>query len=317
MHGPKIHRAALGFLFLTAAYVVVLLWVDRGRGLLAGFDKLLGVLPLLFFCSLTSYLARHARWHWLLRRAGVHVRPLPGLLAYLAGFAFTVSPGKVGELVRIRYFQPLGASPELVLSAFVFERLFDLLVVLVLASLAVRDHDLLPAAIAFVASACALVFFLSSQPRRLTRWSTALGRGGFLRMARFLDIFARGFAGTRRWFTPLDLLVSIATGLCAWGLTAWSFCLLLQHLGVNLPTLETLPLYPLAMLAGVASGLPGGIGSTEVAIVVLLGQLGIDVALASVAAVGIRLATIWFATLLGLITLVGLEFRGVAKRACP
>ena len=55
--------------------------------------------------------------------------------------------------------------------------------------------------------------------------------------------------------------------------------------------------------------LPGGLGSTEIVIVSLLAIQGIQLSVATIAAVGIRLATIWFAILCGFISIVILEFR--------
>ena len=61
------------------------------------------------------------------------------------------------------------------------------------------------------------------------------------------------------------------------------------------------------MLAGAASLLPGGVGSTELTIVLLLGIYGVTASIAMIAAIGIRFATIWFAVLTGFICLGILE----------
>lgn len=54
-------------------------------------------MPGLAAVAFASYGLRYARWHWLLRRAGHGVPAMPGFAGYLAGFAFTATPGKVGE----------------------------------------------------------------------------------------------------------------------------------------------------------------------------------------------------------------------------
>lgn len=65
-------------------------------------------------------------------------------------------------------------------------------------------------------------------------------------------------------------------------------------------------------LAGAASMLPGGVGSTEAALVALLSLFEVPMGIAILAAVGIRLATMWFAVLCGLCALGILE---VSRRA--
>lgn len=320
MHGLRVGRAVIAFWMLTLAYVGGLLWLDRGKGLLSGFDQLYALLPALMCFSLASFLARYARWYWLLIRAGATIRVAPGFVAYLSGFAFTATPGKVGELVRIRYFQPMGVAPELVLSAFVFERVFDLLVVLCLAVIAAANFWVFPIALVFVLLVLAAVFLLVMYPDLLQLVAGYLERRHMRRLARIAVVFARGFAHTRFWLTPLDIVVSFATGLLAWGLTATAFVLLLDQLGLGVPTLLAFSLYPVAMLAGAASMLPGGIGSTEAVLIVLLSSLGVSLAMSTVAAISIRLATLWFATLLGLLSMLLLEVLarpGVGRAPLP
>ncbi|HEY4083311.1 MAG TPA: lysylphosphatidylglycerol synthase transmembrane domain-containing protein [Burkholderiaceae bacterium] len=304
----RIKVALFGFLLLTALYLAALLWVDARQHVFDGLLSLAAVLPALLTLSLVTYAARYARWRWLLARAG-HATPMfTGFLAYLAGFAFTATPGKVGELVRIRYLVPLGVPGWRVVSAFVFERAMDLLVVMALAALAIRDRHLMILGAAFVASCLVLVILLARHPALLSasgRWLDALG---LRRTATALQALAQGFAGCLVWLRPIDLVLSTALGLLAWGGTAMGFVYLLHKLGVNtLQQMEALAIYPLSMLAGAASMLPGGIGSTEAAVVALLSSAGIPVTVGVLAAVGIRLVTLWFAILCGLVSVAVLE----------
>lgn len=307
----KLHRAFAGFALLTVAYLCLLLWADRGRGLFAGIERLAPLLPPLMLASLLAYALRFARWTWLLRRAGYHVGDGRGLVAYLSGLAFTATPGKVGELLRIRYFAPRGVPPERVIAAFVYERAFDLLAVLLLASVAVQRPGLWLAALGFVALFLVPVLIFAARPKAMTRTAAWLKRHGARTPARGLRILSRGLALCRHWFTAADAVLALLLGLLAWGVTALSFVWLLHRLGVTeLSFAAALSAYPLAMLAGAASMLPGGLGSTEAAIALLLGWHGVPVATATLAAVGIRLATLWFAIACGLLAVSWLEWRG-------
>lgn len=322
MHGLKVGRAVLAFWLLTLAYVGLLFWLDRGKGLLSGFDRLYLFFPTLMLFAFAALVARYARWYWLLARAGAAaaVRPMLGFIAYLAGFAFTATPGKVGELLRIRYFQPMGVAPERVVSAFVFERVFDLLVVLCLAGIAAANFGVFPVAAGFVALVLFLVFLLAKHPDRVLHFARYLERRHLRRLARLAEVFAHGFANTRVWLTPLDFLVSAAAGFIAWGLTAYAFVLLLGQLALDVPALLAFSIYPVAMLAGAASMLPGGIGTTEAVLIALLSTQKVGLADATLAAIGIRLATLWFAILLGLLSMLVLEFMakpGASTKASP
>lgn len=303
----KIKRALIGFGLITVLYLSALIWVDAQTHVFAAIPSLWTVLPLMLIASLSSWLMRFARWHWLLARAGYRTNFLQGFLAYLSGFAFTATPGKVGELVRIRYLVPMGVPPWVVLAAFVYERAFDLLAVLVLASLFISRMDVFLFVTGFVVLFLGLIAFMAMKPRIMVRLSVYLRAWRMRRLSQVLRTLGDGLSGCRRWANPLDALVAGGSGLAAWGLTSLAFVYLLVQLEVNLSILAAIAIYPLAMLAGAASMLPGGIGSVEATIVVVLSLYGFGVGVATLAAIGIRLATIWFSVVCGFIALAILE----------
>lgn len=303
----RVRHALIGFGAITFFYLVALILIDSRNQVFSQLPKLLSVLPTLMGLSLLSYLVRYLRWYWLLRRADNHTNLIFGFLAYLAGFAFTATPGKVGELLRIRYLAPQGVPPWRVLSAFVYERAFDLVAVLLFSALAISRKDLFLFAFGFVVIFLAGLVSAALNPAWLTRASVYLRFHRLKKLARICITLRDGLSGCRIWATPLDFLVSMILGLLACGLTSYSFVLLLGHLGVLIPTLSALAIYPLSMLAGAASMLPGGVGSTEVTIVAMLSMFDVPLGTAALAAVGIRFSTMWFAVLCGFFALSVLE----------
>lgn len=303
----KVRRALIGFGAITLFYLAVLIWADSRNQFFTEFPKLLSVLPTLIGLSLLSYLVRFLRWYWLLSRAGSKTNMVSGYLAYLAGFAFTATPGKVGELLRIRYLAPQGVPPWRVLAAFIYERAFDLMAVLLLSALAISRWDIFVFALGFVVLFLAGIVFAALNPAWLTRASADLRFHRLKKLACICLTLRDGLSGCRIWATPLDVLVSMILGFLAWSLTSFSFVWLLNHLGVSIPILSALAIYPLAMLAGAASMLPGGVGSTEVTIVALLSLFDVPIGTATLAAVGIRFSSMWFAVLCGFFALSTLE----------
>ena len=302
-------KAVLAAVSVTCLYVLVLVWADSRNAVFSQLPRVAAALPALMFLSFISYAIRYARWHWLLRRAS---SPTPiglGFLAYLSGFAFTATPGKVGELVRIRYFQPLGIHPTRVLAAFVFERAFDLIAITLIAALAIQDSRLFLLLIAFVSGVLAAVVTMALRPQCLGWFIVVLRRRGLRRVVRLARTLRDGLSGCRIWLTPLDVLLALVYGLLAWGLAALAFVWLLQQLDVHLPLGTALSIYPTAMLAGAASMLPAGIGTTEVTIVALLALNAVPLGIATLAAVGIRFASLWLAVVCGFAALGLLEYR--------
>jgi uncharacterized membrane protein YbhN (UPF0104 family) len=303
----RLRGALVGFLLLTAGYVAVLLWVDARNPVIAQASSLLSLFPAMAAMSALSYLARYLRWRRLLARAGHLTGFVEGLLAYLAGFAFTATPGKVGELIRMRYLMPRGVPAQVVFGAFVFERALDLLVVLCLAMLSIGDARLAAMSVGFVAVFVGGVVMVAANPGAVRAFQGGLRRHGWPRAARLAGGLRDALAGCGRWMNAPDLLVGAGYGLLAWGLTAASFVWLLGQMGVAVPPLAAFAAYPLAMLAGAASMLPGGVGSTELAIVALLARQGVAIETAALAAVAVRVSTLWFSILCGLASIALLE----------
>src|SRR5271168_538934 len=100
----KIGPALIGFGLLTVLYVGMLVYIDRQNHIFShGFD-LAALLPQVALFAFASFVLRYIRWRWLLGRRDFRISWITGLLAYVSGFALTASPGKVGEMVRVRYF---------------------------------------------------------------------------------------------------------------------------------------------------------------------------------------------------------------------
>lgn len=305
----KISRAFIGFILLTVFYVGALLWTDTKKEVFSQISLLVNKIPALIGISIFSYLVRYFRWQWLLRRAGYKVDLGNGFLAYLAGFAFTATPGKVGELIRIRYFSRANVPASTSFGVFVFERAFDLIVVLLLASLVVSQQKYFNIALSFVLIFLAFLILLALNVT-LVNWIIRLFDSlGWRPLGKLALVVQGGLFACRFWFNPPDLLFCFASGLIAWGATAAGFLLLTQDLGISIDSITVFAMYPLAMLVGAASMLPGGVGTTELTIVLLLGAYGVPTSLATLAAVGIRLATIWFAMLVGFMSVAILEWQ--------
>ena len=88
--------------------------------------------------SLVNYLLRAFRWHMLAERLGLPTGILQNTRHYLGGFAMSVTPGRVGELVRMRWLRretgwPVERTAPLVL----MDRAGDLAVMALILGLAI------------------------------------------------------------------------------------------------------------------------------------------------------------------------------------
>lgn len=306
-------RAGLWVAAIAVIYVAALWYLDRDRNILSQLAKMAAPLSACAVLVLLSYACRYQRWRSVLAAQGRPVHAWwQGLLAYLAGFAFTASPGKAGELLRIRYFNWQGIPPRATLTTFIFERACDLLVITLLS---IAAATLVPAfgllALIILVLLLALLALGCWPPlARFARGLAARLPGAPVRRA--AGFLIDGGTALGPLLRVRLLLGSLGWGSVAWLLTAAAFAWLCHSAGITLPAHLLLGIYPMAMLIGALSFVPGGVGTTEAAIVMMLVACGVGADAALAIAIGIRLASLWLAVLMGMLAMAALESRALA-----
>lgn len=267
---------------------------------LTGWALLLGL-------SLTNYGLRFLRWQLYLRRLGHPIPAGPSLLCYLGGFAFTTTPGKAGEAVRSLYLKQRGVAYADSLAALFSERLLDLVAMLLLALSAVL---IFPEGRWVLALAAALILVLlplvhhPGPQRALTRRAERMPAG---RARHLLTHGLELLRSSGRLMQGSALWLGLAIGVLAWGTEGYGLYLILDRLELPGSLALALGIYALSLLAGALSFVPGGLGSTEATMGLMLMALGADATSAVAATLICRLVTLWFAVALGGLALAGLS----------
>lgn len=263
--------------------------------LAAGWPAVLGAGAL----SLLNYVLRVVRWHMYLSRLG-HVLPWRFVaLTFMSGFAFTLSPGKLGEMVRARYYQPRGIPVSAVTGAFFVERLLDLAVMILLAAVVLTE---LQAYRVFFWVAVALVFGLLLVVAVLP-WGNLVKHPGASAEGPWPGAVlgvVNTLASARQFLSPGVLLMGLALGVVAWAAEAIGLKLVADVVSpVHLSVPAAMGIYAIAIIVGALSFLPGGLGSTEAVMAALLVAHGYPMPQAILLTLVCRLLTLWLAVLIG------------------
>jgi uncharacterized protein (TIRG00374 family) len=258
--------------------------------------------------SLVNYGLRFVRWELYLRRLHGRIPVLSSLAYYFSGFAFTTTPGKAGEAVRSIYLKRHGVTYVHSLAAFFTERFVDLVAMVLLALVAVLtfpDYQwpilivaLLVVTILPIIHAKPFHVFLNSQLDRLPPEKKLRSVG-----SHFLDLLGAASMLTRSG----PLYVGIVLALVAWGAEGVAFHVILKALDIETSLGLAVGIYCVSVLAGAVSLIPGGLGSTEAVMVLLLKLVGADAPAAVAATLICRLATLWFAVAIGTVFFSVLE----------
>jgi uncharacterized protein (TIRG00374 family) len=237
------------------------------------------------------------------------------LLNYLSGFALTISPAKAGEALRGIYLREHGVGYSQSVGALFVERLLDLLAMLVLASLILAA---LPAYRPLVLGvlAAALLLLAAVGSGAISRWLDTRHRvlRGAL-AARLLAGLSNLLRSAAALLEPRLLFTGIAIGIVSWGCEGLGLFLICQSMHIGAGLLSAISIYALGILAGSAAFfLPAGIGGTELAMSALLVGAGTGVRDAVIATVLCRVATLWFAVLVGIASAGALELAAPLQR---
>jgi len=263
----------------------------------------------LLICSFSNYLIRFVRWKIFIRSAGWYIGRITHFLYYLAGFALTTTPGKAGETIRSVLLHPHGVPYPVSLACFFTERLLDVIVIGLLASLTITvfsDYRV------FVLLTC-VVILLCLALVRSTYLPQLLGilhrRLTNQRLHRLLFHSMTLLQNAQLFLQWRLLTVGTLLGLFAWVIQGFAFYYIVHRLGLDLGLYPALGIYAISLLAGAVSFIPGGVGTTEVVMGVLLSLLGAEPAIAVAAPLISRVSTLWFAVALGLFATTILSLR--------
>lgn len=249
--------------------------------------------------SLTNYLLRGARWHLFSNRLGLPTTLTQDLRHFLGGFAMSVTPGRVGELIRMRWLRrETGWAVERTAPLVLMDRASDLaaMALILAGGLAFSAGGIamaMPVALLALATA-----FVVTRPKLLAGCVTLLYHtiGKFPRVMGRVRTAARSLTA----FSGGQIMASaLALGLIGWIAEGFAFHLLLIWMGADIGFAKAIAIFTFSTLAGGLTGAPGGVGGTEAAMVALLSLEGIPLDVSIPATAVIRLTTLWFAILIG------------------
>ena len=274
----------------------------------------IGVQGFLFLCLFSSfnYAMRYLRWNYLLKQLGDEVGFQEGVMCYISGFALTTTPAKAGEALRSLYFKRRqGIGYPHTLSCLLAERIMDALASLLLGTMALYFFENVRwFGAAFTACFLVVVFFIIYH-ELLIRLLDRLRVIKLKIFNRLLDAVPVFLARAKQLFRPGPFSAGLAIGLIAWSAEGIAFAWLVGELGGQASPLLYISIFCIALVVGALTFLPGGLGSTEVVLYMLTVATGLGGAEALTATLLIRLATLWYAVFLGLLSILWLESNDV------
>jgi len=304
---PKL-KAVLWSVIISIALYGIWIAVSEFESVLTSVRQI-GISGFVTICSLSllNYAIRYIRWHWYLSIMGHTIPVARHIMYYLSGFALTTTPGKAGEAIRSLYLKQHGVDYPTSLAAFASERFSDLISVLLIALIAITYFDDYKyVAIGFTVFLVIAIGLIQSKSfRKLCSQRIQQHTSG--KVASLLLNIISVVEQMSQLMSIRVLLIGLVLGLVSWGCEAYAFAIIGHAMGSEAPILVFAGIYAIGMLIGAISFLPGGLGSTEAVMYLLLISTGMDSSVAVSATLLCRITTLWLAVLVGFIALFIVE----------
>jgi len=281
------------------------------------FQLLLACLTL----ALLNYFLRSVRWSMLCNKIDASAGFAHDSLYYLAGFPMGLTPGKVGDVVRLWLMQRGLGTPILKTAPLLIaDRAYDLIALTLLVAFgagmfadAIWPVVLLLAVVG--GGALVMIGFPSIIRESINLAYRMVGR------------FPRIFVKLRQASESFESLASWKLGgastfvsLVGWFSEVVILKLVADYFGAGLTIEQAGFIFSAGMVLGAFTFVPGGLGVADLSMIGIMTSLGVDLSTATAITIIVRACTLWFSILVGLVALpmgLNLASKEERKRSVP
>ena len=259
--------------------------------------------PIILLLVTSNWFVLFFRWHLLLRNAKIFIPVKDSFLILASGFALTIIPGKVGELVKSQLLKTkFGIARSKTVPIVILEQFYTAIGIIMLSFFGIWYFELGMYVLGIFTAALVFVFVLLSSRKAFNKIVSLLEKRRF--MSKFVEPLSSSYDAIKNGIRGPITLYASCLSILFWLIEAISVYFILLAFGVE--TIEFIAIistYTTSIMLGILSFLPIGIGVVEGTLASFFTIHGIDVSLALTIVIVIRLFTRWYGVSFGFIAL--------------
>ena len=214
--------------------------------------------------------------------------------------SFISTPLGLGQVVKSQLIKELhGISRSKTLPVIILERFFDIFAITMLVIFTIIQFFSIQSAvivlISLVIISIAYVILMKGNLGYITK---KISKISFLKKILPSDEIYESLHTSLKF---KKMISSLGLSLVIWSIDAVGVYLAFLSFNIDINFIQSIQYYLTSLVYGTISFLPGGVGLTEGSLIAQLMTNGFDFSFASSMTVFVRLTTIWFATILGLL----------------
>lgn len=300
-------KILISIAFGAIVYLAISVYADFDK-LLSAFGKFNWLwLPVILALSFMNYIFRFFKWHYYLYILEIKLSWKESFLIFLSAFTMSVTPGKMGEVLKSYLLKeengtPVSKSAPIVLA----ERLTDFVSIVLLCIIGSYVFNYGQTIILIIGLVFILTIFLLSMRGFSLKIIGLLEKIIFLR--KHIEKILTAYESIYLMIRIKPLLIATFISLVSWSFECLGFYFVINafsgSIGVETSLLSATFIYAFSTLIGAIAMLPGGVGVTEASLTGLMvfSKIPKDISVAST--IIIRLATLWFSVLVGIISVL-------------
>jgi len=260
-------------------------------------------IPIILLLVTSGWFVLFLRWHLLLRNAKIFIPVKDSFLILTSGFALTIIPGKVGELIKSQLLKTkFGIARSKTVPIVILEQVYQATGIVILSFFGIWYFELGAYVLAFFTAGLIFAFVLISSRKTFNKIVSLLEKRRFT--SKFAEPLSSSHDAIKNGFRGPITLYASGLSTLFWLIEAISIYFILLAFGVEaIGFLTIISTYTTSIMLGILSFLPIGLGVVEGTLVSFFTIHGIDVSLAVTIVIVIRLFTRWYGVSFGFIAL--------------
>ncbi|MFW5999003.1 MAG: lysylphosphatidylglycerol synthase transmembrane domain-containing protein [Halanaerobiaceae bacterium] len=296
----KYYKSIITWIVVGILIMAVIMMISDFRAVINLLSDInLKLLPLILILAPLNYLFRYIKWNYYLKQIDLTLPPEINRAIFISGLSMTITPGKVGELLKSYLIKEYNDTEISRTSPVILaERVTDAISMIFLASIGSLAYShgryiLLITLCVLFAGIAALYY-----EGLFNLFIKGLSRIKYIN--KYTHLLVNFQRSARELFGIKSLVFAIFIGIISWGFEGIIVFLSLRALGGDISLLGSIFVVSFSSIMGAISILPGGLGITEGSIMGILILLGVSRQMAAATTLITRFSTLWLGVITGI-----------------
>jgi len=265
------------------------------------FDFKTDYLPIILLLAPLSWIIVFFRWHFLLKNSNIIIPKKENFKIYMAGFAMSVTPGKVGELIKSQFLKSkYGVSRKNTLPIIISEYFYHMVGVLVVSIIGVYYFEFSLYIIILTSALIITTLTIISSETFFKKFVNLISKRNFLK--KYVSPISDSHIILKKSTRGKIFIISSGLSIAFWLTEVLIvYFVFLSFNILNFEFFKIAAIYTTSLILGMLSFLPMGVGVVEGSLAGFLNYEGIDISIALTLVILIRIFTRWYGVIVGLI----------------